>query len=174
VAQWIAHLITDQGVAGSNPARGTTESMEGDRLVEGHRWKRCTAFAAPQRFESATFRRATPGQSFVELWAASSMGEHAWFESRDAHARTDPRSSVDRAPPSEGGGHWFKSSRGYCCPLWRLRGLGTPSGADDAVDSFTEEIGMPVVARVLVDQVQHHQPERHILAPASLVAEHVQ
>ncbi|MDT5029763.1 MAG: hypothetical protein QOE61_6924 [Micromonosporaceae bacterium] len=106
--------------------------------------------------------------------AASSMGEHAWFEFRDAHARTDPRSSVDRAPPSEGGGHWFKSSRGYCCLLWRLRGLGTPSGADDAVDSFTEEIGMPVVARVLVDQVQHHQPERHILAPASLVAEHIQ
>src|SRR5882757_9473809 len=47
-------------------------------------------------------------------------------------------------------------------------------GADGAVDAFPDEVGVAVVPGVLVDHVQHHQAQRHVLVPGPLMGDHVE
>src|SRR5258708_36189656 len=48
------------------------------------------------------------------------------------------------------------------------------SGADDPVDRLAQEVSVPVVPGVLQQHVDHHQPQRHVLVPACLVADYVE
>src|SRR5581483_5739511 len=66
---------------------------------------------------------------------------------------------------------------------WTPRGAASPctpgctrssSDADGPVDALAQQVGMAVVPGVLVDQVQHHQAERHVLAPPCLMADDVE
>ena len=52
--------------------------------------------------------------------------------------------------------------------------VGGTSDPDGPVDSLPQQVGVPVVPGVLVYQVEHHQPQRHVLVPPGLVAGHVQ
>jgi hypothetical protein len=56
----------------------------------------------------------------------------------------------------------------------QIRRQESSSDADDPVDALTQQVGVAVVPGVLVDEVQHHQPERHVFLPPGGVSGHVQ
>jgi hypothetical protein len=96
-----------------------------------------------------------------------------------------PPGTPKPGPISHSVANWRLAQRALLFPLWQnafsasaattIMNLGRQgSDAHDPVDSLTEQVGVPVVPGVLVNKVQHHQPQRHVLAPASVETGHVQ